>query len=174
MGTMFNYEGLAKLSVADLQAFEQTASIIDVHPNWLGAVMQFESGFNPAARNALSNATGLIQFMPSTAARLGTSIEALRGMSFSQQLQYVIKYFGEKAGLRSLEDTYLKVFYPVAIGHADDWVVANEGSAVYSQNRGFDTSHKGYITKSDITSTIRGVYNRGKARGEIAIPPLAE
>jgi hypothetical protein len=174
MGTMFNYAGLTGLSVEDLQAFEQAAAIIDIHPDWLGAVMQFESGFKPAARNALSKATGLIQFMPSTAKRLGTTIDELYGMSFRQQLPYVVKYFGEKAGIRSLEDTYLRVFYPAAIGHNDDWVVASEGSAVYTQNRGFDTSNKGFITRGDIVGTIRSVYNRGKARGEIAIPPLAE
>jgi hypothetical protein len=172
MGQLIKYAGLTRLSEDDLRAFEQAASIIDIHPDWLGAVMQFESGFNPAARNPLSGATGLIQFMPSTASKLGTSIAALAAMSFKDQLQYVIRYFGEKAGLRSLEDTYLKVFYPAAIGHSDDWVVAREGEAIYTQNKGFDSGAKGYITKHDITSTIRSTYNKGKANGYINVNPL--
>jgi hypothetical protein len=172
MGSIIKVRGIERLSQDDLRALERAASIIDIHPDWLASVMSFESGLNPAARNALSNATGLIQFMPSTANRLGTTISELSRMSFQEQLPYVIKYFGEKAGLRSLEDTYLKVFYPLAIGKTADWIVAKEGEAVYTQNQGFDTSHRGFITKADITSTIRGVYNRGKAAGEILVTPL--
>jgi hypothetical protein len=175
VGTIFNYPGLARLSPADLRAFEKAAAIIDVHPNWLGAVMQFESGFDPSRPNgAGSGAMGLIQFMPSTARKLGTTTAALSRMTFQEQLPYVIKYFGEKAGLRSLEDTYLKVFYPKYIHAPLDTVVASEGEDVYIQNVGFDSpdpkKRKGYITVGDITSTIRAVYNSGKARGEITIP----
>jgi len=171
MGTVFNYEGIAKRTPADLQAFERAASIIDVHPNWLGAVFQLESGWNPAAVNPQSGASGLIQFMPKgSALALGTTAEALRRMSFQEQLPYVIRYFGEKAGLRSLEDTYLKVFYPSMIGRPLETVISKAGEKVYEQNRLFDNPPKGYITVGDVTSTIRAVYNRGKARGEVTIP----
>lgn len=171
MGLIAKMRGIERLSVADLAALEKTAAVIDIHPDWLAAVMSFESGFNPAAVNSQSNATGLIQFMPSTAKNLGTTVSALRAMSFQEQLPYVIKYFGEKAGLRSLEDTYLKVFYPKAIGQSNNWVVAREGEAVYTQNASFDNG-KGYITKGDITSTIRNVYNAGVKRGYITVNPL--
>jgi hypothetical protein len=174
MAQIIKYAGMSRLTQDDLRALVTAAAIIDVHPDWLSAVMQFESGFNPAAVNQYSNATGLIQFMPSTASRLGTSVSALKGMNFIQQLEYVIKYFGEKAGLRSLDDTYLKVFYPAAIGQSNDYVVGREGSAVYAQNKGFDTTGKGYITKSDITSTIHSVYNKGLQNGYINVDsPLA-
>jgi hypothetical protein len=172
MGQLIHFSGMARLSEDDLRALEKAASIIDVHPDWLAAVMQFESGFDTKAVNRLSGATGLIQFMPSTAARLKTSTDALKKMSFIQQLEYVIKYFGEKAGLRSLEDTYLKVFYPDAIKMNLDSVVASEGSKVYEQNKVFDTTGKGYITKRDITSTIRSVYNKGLQNGYINVSPL--
>jgi hypothetical protein len=172
MGQLINYSGMSHLTDDDKRALETAASIIDIHPDWLGAVFQFESGFNTKAVNPLSGATGLIQFMPSTARNLGTTIAALKGMSFQEQIKYVIKYFGEKAGLRSLEDTYLKVFYPAAIRMSLDDVVAREGEAVYTQNKGFDTTGKGYITKRDITTTIRNTYNRGLANGYINVPPL--
>jgi hypothetical protein len=174
MGQIIKYDGMSRLTQDDLRAFVTAAAIIDVHPDWLGAVMQFESGFNPQAVNPYSNATGLIQFMPPTASKLGTSVSALKGMNFVQQLEYVIKYFGEKAALRSLDDTYLKVFYPAAIGKANDYVVSREGEVVYAQNKGFDTGNKGYITKNDITSTIHSVYNKGQRNGYITIDsPLA-
>ena len=63
------------------------------------AVMSFETGgtFNPGIRNAAgSGATGLIQFMPSAAAGLGTSTQALAGMSRAEQMKYVEKYLSNK------------------------------------------------------------------------------
>jgi hypothetical protein len=74
--------------------------------SYLMAIMSFESdGFNPAARNELSGATGLIQFMPSTAKELGTATDALARMSAEDQLDYVAAYFAPfKGRLNTLED----------------------------------------------------------------------
>ena len=64
----------------------------------LYAVMHFETGgsFSPAEKNmAGSEATGLIQIMPTTAPGLGTTTEALAGMSSVQQMAYVEKILEE-------------------------------------------------------------------------------
>src|SRR3546814_21044933 len=77
------------------------AARLGTKPEYLMAVMSFETGgsFSPAqANNAGSGATGLIQFMPNTAAGLGTSAAALAQMSPVEQLQYVEPYFMEPAG----------------------------------------------------------------------------
>lgn len=163
-------KGLEKLSQADMYAIAKAADEIGTEPRFLFTVMSFEAGLDPRARNASSSATGLIQFMPSTARNLGTDIESLRSMSIAEQLPYVKAYFKSYAGrLKTLDDTYLAVFYPAAIGRAEDWVVANEGNAVYTQNAGFDRGKKGYITKGDIVQTIRGVLSRGEAAGFIEV-----
>jgi hypothetical protein len=87
---------------------------------WLANVINFESGGNPQAQNAYTKATGVIQFMPSTASRLGTSTDALYGMSGAQQMAYVEKYFSSMKGkLHSQEDVYMAVFYPAYIGQPD-------------------------------------------------------
>ena len=68
----------------------------ETHASWLMSCMAFESGetFSPSVRNAAgSGATGLIQFMPSTAKDLGTSTTELADMSAVDQLDYVQKYF---------------------------------------------------------------------------------
>ena len=54
--------------------------------------MVFESRLNPQAVNPISGATGLIQFMPSTA-RGGTTTAVLKRMSNVQQLDYVLALF---------------------------------------------------------------------------------
>lgn len=93
---------------------------LGIDPGWLANVINFESGGNPQARNPSSSATGLIQFISSTAARLGTYTDALYGMTGKQQMAYVEKYFSTYKGrLSSQEDVYMAVFYPAAIGNPD-------------------------------------------------------
>jgi len=65
--------------------------------------MAFESGFDPAARNNASGATGLIQFMEPTANKLGTTTKALAEMSTVKQLNYVYFHYKPYAGNTVLE-----------------------------------------------------------------------
>jgi hypothetical protein len=168
--TIANVRGINKLSAAELKALVNAANYIGINPDWLASAISFESGFSPSIENAAgSGAVGLIQFMPSTAMGLGTTTDALRRMTFTQQLEYVKKYFEPHRGqLHSLEDTYLAIFYPAFIGKPLDTVLGTAGSAIYDQNAGFDRSQKGYVTKEDITSTIRGVLD--SAAGRISVP----
>lgn len=86
-------------------------------PAWLANVIQYESRWNPQAINGGTGASGLIQFMPSTARGLGTTVEAIRRMTAGQQMQYVAAYFRRFRGkLRSQEDVFMAVFYPAAVG----------------------------------------------------------
>jgi len=161
------FHGLIRLPVKDQQALVNTANAIGIEAAWLASVINFETGgtFSTTVENkAGSGAVGLIQFMPSTArALLGTATESeavgrLKAMSFSEQLELVKQYFAPYIGkLRSLEDTYLAVFYPAFIGKPSDAVLGHAPDAIYTQNAGFDTSGKGFVTKEDITTKIRQV-----------------
>jgi len=88
----------------------------------------------------------------------------------------VYKYLaGFKGRMKSLEDTYLAVFFPLAMGKSDDYVVGRESDtgfsqAVYKQNAGFDSKKTGVITRGDIVGTIRAVFNAGKSRPRIPVP----
>jgi hypothetical protein len=128
-----------------------------VSPDALLGLMSFESGFNPAARNKDSSATGLIQFLPSTAKSLGTTVEKLAGMSRPQQMKYVEKYL-DQFGLDgpSDKDLYMAVLYPKAIGKADDFALFTEGSRAYEQNKGLDRNKDGKVTKAEAASKVFG------------------
>ena len=76
-----------------LQKVKEISSLLGINPNWLMFVMRWESSLNPAAVNPISGATGLIQFLPSTAKSLGTSTTALKNMSNIDQLDYVVFFF---------------------------------------------------------------------------------
>jgi hypothetical protein len=80
----------------------------------MAALFNFESGGNPQAVNPYSGASGLIQFMPKTAKGLGTTVEQIRGMSWSQQIPYVRAYLAQYAGngLYPANKLALAVFYP--------------------------------------------------------------
>src|SRR5690606_40019491 len=76
--------GNPHVTQAFVDKVEAIAARIGTKPEYLMAVMSFESGqsFRPDIRNAAgSGATGLIQFIPSTAQGLGTSTQALSRMS---------------------------------------------------------------------------------------------
>ncbi|MCL2328304.1 MAG: lytic transglycosylase domain-containing protein [Bacteroidetes bacterium] len=140
---------------AFLQKVKQISQNLGIQPDWLMAVMAIESGINHRAVNKTSGATGLIQFMPSTAIGLGTTTDALRAMSNVQQLSYVEKYLMPfKGKMNRFTDVYLAVFYPAAMGKPDSYVIGAAGSKVAEQNKIFQDaqgavtvgSFKNYIT----------------------------
>jgi len=172
MASLLKVRGIENLSDSGKRAVIDVANSLGINPDWLVTVMSFESSgsFDPGKKNAAgSGATGLIQFMPTTAGLLGTSTAQLAQMSQEEQIRGpVYQYLKNHGRLGSLEDTYLAVFYPSAIGKPDDYVVGTGGSKVYEQNKGFDTQGTGQITKRMITSTIRNVFNAaGGARVEV-------
>jgi hypothetical protein len=122
--------------------------------------MAWESGrsFSPAKKNmAGSGATGLIQFMPSTAQGLGTSVDALAAMTAVEQLDWVEKYFQPYKGkLRDLSDLYMAILWPAAVGKPLEYVLWEKGSrpTTYRQNAGLDANHDGTITKAECTAKL--------------------
>lgn len=129
-----------------------------IDPDWLMAIMHFESAgsFSPTMRNrAGSGAIGLIQFLPSTARELGTSIAGLAAMSADDQLHYVEKYFTPYKGrMRTIEDAYMAVLYPKAIGWSGARCIFYRGMKAYEMNCGLDFDHDGKISKAHAAAPV--------------------
>lgn len=107
---------------AFIKEVEALSDRLGIDPNWLMGVMWKESRLISTAVNKDSNATGLIQFMPSTAIGLGTTTDKLYNMSNVNQLYYVEKYFQSyKNKINSFLDLYLVTFFPIALNHDDKW-----------------------------------------------------
>ena len=160
----------AKIVLVDVRGIEnvsqdfkdkvmQIADNLNVNPNFLMAVMSFETGgtFSPKIKNAAgSGAVGLIQFMPDTAKGLGTTTEALAQMSAEEQLDYVARHFARfKNKLKTIEDTYMAVLWPAAVGKGADYVLFKKGTKTYDQNRGLDINHDGEITVGEAAAKVR-------------------
>lgn len=139
---------------------QKIASDLGTSPQAIMSVIKHESGGNPQAVNPRSNAIGLIQFMPSTARRLGTSVEDLKQMDAVQQLDFVYKYYKlTGVGDGSVGDLYVATFMPKYLGYPPNTVLGQKGAngfsgAVYAQNHELDRQGNGQITIADIKKSV--------------------
>lgn len=135
-------------------------------PNLLMDCMAFESAetFRADIKNAAgSGATGLIQFMPSTARGLGTTTDALARMAPEDQLNFVWKYFAPYKGrLKTLDDLYMAILWPAAVAKPGSHVLFRKGTTAYNQNKGLDKNNDGLITKDEAAAKVREKSVRGE------------
>ena len=143
------------------------ADTLGLNPDDLMACMAWESGetFSPSVKNAAgSGATGLIQFMPSTAVALGTSTQKLAAMTAEDQLNYVYKYFRPFAGrLNNLGDIYMAILWPRGVGQPDSYVLWDAGKSptTFRQNAGLDVNKDRKVTRAECLSKIEGKLAKG-------------
>lgn len=135
--------------------------------DWIMGAMAWESGetFSPSVTNmAGSGATGLIQFMPSTAKGLGTTVAQLALMSAEDQLNYVYKYFAPYKGkLNSLGDVYMAILWPAGVGKPMDYVLWSKAKrpTTYRQNSGLDINKDAVITKAEAVAKVQAKLSKG-------------
>ena len=151
-----------------LNEIEATANRLGLDPNHLAAVIDFETGgtFSSSVKNPGSSATGLIQFMKSTAKELGTSTKELSNMSEIEQMKYVEKYLAKRQRetgnpLNSIEDLYMSVLNPASVNKSNDSVIWSAGSEQYRVNRGLDLDKDGHITKYEASSKVKDRHTPG-------------
>lgn len=152
----------AKKNGLDHKFFVKVTAIakdLKCSPDDLLAVMNSESGINASARNPHGGATGLIQFMPSTAKGLGTTTDNLKNMSAYDQLDYVAKYMKNTkrtAGMgnqsMSAADVYSLIFLP---GRANRDILTSSNEVYYKWNTGLDIDGDGNISKADLNRRIK-------------------
>lgn len=157
----------AKVSPLFRQRVAWIADALGCHPNDLMACMAWESGetFSAGVRNAAgSGATGLIQFMPSTAASFGTTTAALSRMTAEDQLNYVYKYFRPFANrLHNLGDVYMAILWPRGVGLQDSYVLFDRRKTpnTYRQNAGLDGNKDGRVTRGECLVKINQKLAKG-------------
>jgi peptidoglycan hydrolase-like protein with peptidoglycan-binding domain len=169
---LIGIRGIEKTSQAFRDKVVQIAERLDTNPNFLMAVMSFESGgtFSPSVPNSAgSGAVGLIQFMPATARGLGTTSEKLATMTAEAQLDFVEKHFMPfKGRLKTIEDTYMAVLLPKAVGKGSAFVLFQSPSVAFNQNKGLDIDRDGRVTVSDATFKVRQLLtSAGEGTGQI-------
>lgn len=140
---------------------------LGMNADYLMACIAWESAetFSPKIRNAAgSGAVGLIQFMPTTAAAMGVTVEALAMMTAEMQLDYVEEYFKPyRNRLHTLSDHYMAILWPAAIGKPEDAILWDRTvkPTTYRQNAGLDFNKDGYITKGEAAAKVKEKLDRG-------------
>lgn len=165
----------AKVSAAFRLRVIQIAGALGMDPSDLMACMAFETDetFRADIRNAAgSGAVGLIQFMPATAAALGTTTTTLAKMTAEEQLTIVLRYFKPWDGrLKNLGDVYGAILWPGMIGRSDAYVVFDKADPtrpkLYIQNAGLDFNRDGKITRAEICSKIVAKRSKGLMAGNV-------
>lgn len=93
---------MPRLTRQENQALKDVSKALNVPPKKLSILINFESRWDPQALNKISGARGLIQFIPSTAKRMG----------FHNSLDLVTRYPTIKSQLEGPVYSYLKAFKP--------------------------------------------------------------
>jgi hypothetical protein len=168
MPSILDVPGLASTSPAFRAALWRMAADHSWDVDAIATLISFESGFKPDAKNPGSSASGLIQFLDSTARDLGVPGGAaqIRMMTALEQLPYVAKYF-ERARANEqwrAVDYYLAVWAGGHMGKPSDFVLARPGEPSYDLNRGLDRNKDGEIRVSDLESLMAGVASQAGGR----------
>lgn len=135
------------------------ASEAGLDPDAIRPLIRKESGGDAQARNKDSGATGILQFLNDDIAKsVGTSLEALEGMTAQEQLPYVIEYFKTRGIDENSEpdDYAMAVAAPTFVGKPDTDVVYPKGSKAWEQNPGWRPPDGGDITVGSIKAYYRG------------------
>lgn len=126
--------------------------LYSIKREWVLKVMYFESRIDPNAKNKISGAYGLIQFMPETVKNLNYPQEAVKNQIL--QIGMVQNYFSRfKNRIKNFHDCYFAVFFPLAIGKPEDFVFQTKrllASKIARQNKAFDTNGDQEITRKEV------------------------
>ena len=134
------------------------AERLQTQPAWLLNVMATESLFEASARNALpgQSASGLLQWIESTARRMGTTTAAIRRMDPVNQLGLVEKYLAPFSGrLNSMADVYMAVLRGFIIDGKDETVISplddtRKEQRIYRLNKWLDLNNDRKITRGEL------------------------
>lgn len=143
-----------------LAANKRAADNLGITEDALLSAISFETvgTFKADIKNPNSTATGLIQFLESTAKDLGTTTKALSKMTRTEQMKYVEKYLAPYKGkMKDAGDVYMAIHWPAAIGKDDSYVMYEEGSKAYRDNKNLDVNGDGTVTRGETLARLASV-----------------
>lgn len=155
-----------------VQALEGLAKILRVPVDWICAIINFETGgtFSTTIVNKTSGAVGLIQFMPDFGKNYKTidgkkyTMTEIKNMSFVDQCGLISLYFKPYISkVKSFTDLYLAVFFPLALGKDDNFVLQTSKltpAIIASQNKAYDINKDNKVTKGEVTTYFANVYKK--------------
>lgn len=144
-----------KVSPNFLNKVIEVSKKLNIDPNWLMAVMNFETAgtFSPSITNKLGY-VGLIQFGKDAAIDLNITLHQLQNMNAIDQLDYVYRYYlPYKKKIKSYVDLYLATLFPISIGKPSNYILQSNLLSAYkvaSANPIFDFNKDKKITVGEV------------------------
>jgi hypothetical protein len=149
-------------------------------PNKVAAVLQSESGFDPAIPAAKSKSHhGLLQFgrdaWNGAARALGTDVpwEDIPKLSAEEQLPYVMQYFRNN-GVGADDDVgsyKMATLWPDGTRKGDDYQLYQNDPAAYEANSGLDRNKDGRVTREEAVRRTVQIHERAMRRGTVDVDP---
>jgi hypothetical protein len=136
-----------------MDVFTEHAINAGIDPELVLPLINHESGGNAQARNAQSGASGLIQFLDSTAKRYGfESAEEFGKLSAAEQAPYIVQYLVDSGVTAEHDqgDIYVAISAPAALNESDDFEVYKKGTDAYRMNQTWDLDRDGVITRGEL------------------------
>jgi hypothetical protein len=172
----------AKVSPEFKKRVVEICNELSMNPDYLMTCMAFETGESFKASQPNMNggsAIGLVQFTKTAIDDLNQKYniqppltrERLAAMTDADQLNYVRLYFLHYKGkLSSLEDTYMVILAPVAVGRGPDGTVYKKEDSkhpeYYRANKALDNlPHDGVITLKECSVVLNSRYKKGLSKG---------
>lgn len=182
--TLLAVRGIERTTELERRRLIQIADELAIDVDSISAVIARESAWNPRAKNPGGSASGLLQWIETTAKGLGTTTAAIRAMSILEQLELVKAYFRPYRGrIRTPADAQMAVFMPAFVGKPLDTVVAAKDGTrrfgkvteaeVYEKNKAYDRDRKGYITVGDVTDSVRRTVAAAQSKPRIVVAMTA-
>jgi hypothetical protein len=179
MRDLYPVRGLLSSTTPEFRTrLREVSEWLGVDPTDLAAIIAFESGFNPRAVNQVSQATGLIQWIPSTArAMYSLTVAQIASLSAVEQLELVRRYFAGARG-RNLDahGLYMLVWNGSPASQDEVLGVSDAGGhsgLVYSQNKGLDLNRDGQITAGEASTIVRSIVAAAKRQPPVVDDPKA-
>lgn len=164
MSLIYENKVPAAYRVAFVARVRVICKALGINPNWLMAIMYWESGrsFSASVTNSLGY-TGLIQFGAAAAADLGTTTAKLRAMTAVEQLDYVYAYYKlwftrlKIAKTDSYISTYLITLFPAMVNKPLSTII-QKGSITAERfannNPAFDLNKDRKVTIAEVEAVM--------------------
>jgi hypothetical protein len=141
-----------------LQIANEVAKFLNLDVYDILYIFDKESSLNLNAINPVTKAKGLIQIMPKNI----TAYEKKLGekFTFENQLPFILEHFRPyKSKIKNISDLYFSVFFPVAIGKPDDFVLKStdlSASLIANQNKAMDINNDSQLTVAEVKNWLLG------------------
>lgn len=177
LGTLPQVPGLLEREAAEPGFARELLTVVrelDADGDRVAALMSEESRFRPDIRNSIG-AAGLMQWLPSTAPLVGTTVEQLAKMSAIEQVRGPVRATLKLQGAAGRKDPAM-AGWGSHVGEPDATVIATREpphpmpggtAAFYERNKGYDREGKGFITAGDVRRAVYGLLDGAKGKPRI-------